>query len=1540
MPRTSLAALFLFILLVPSHADEWPAFRGGARGGVADAQSLPDTWDAKKNIIWNTEVPGRGWSSPVVWGERVFVTTVVSDKMTDPKKGLYIQDIFGRVPEGEHRWLVLCLDFKTGKTLWTKEVHKGKPPSGIHVKNTYASETPVVDGQHVVAVFGNVGIFCLDHAGKLLWSKDLEPRATQMNWGPAASPALSQDRLFLVRDNEKKSELIAFGMKDGKELWRVERKDEKSNWATPFVWKNEMRTELVTAGKGKVRSYDLDGKLLWELGGMSTISIPTPTTAHGLLYVSSGYVMDFTRPVFAIKPGASGDITLPKGEKSSKYIAWYQKTAGPYHPSPLVYGDYLYVLLDRGMLSCYEAKTGKPVYEKQRLEGGSAFTASPWAFDGKVFCLSEDGDTFVVQAGAEFKLLGKNRLDEMTLATPALAGDSIILRTISKVYRIARAEELKRKNDITDLERQIVELTKKLEALRKQPANPKPFDGSLDPEWIKKLSWRGIGPATMGGRIVALAVYEADPSTYWIATASGGLLKTSNNGTTFEHQFDRETTVSIGDVAVAPSNRDIVWVGTGENNPRNSVSYGDGVYRSVDGGKTWKNMGLKKSFQIGRIVIHPKNPDIVYVGALGRLYGPNEERGVFKTSDGGKNWEKVFYLDDHTGIIDMQMNPADPETLLLAAWERKRDGFDSHPGDVPMEDGYDGYDPIKKWGPKSGIYKTTDGGKNWKKLTAGLPAGDLGRIGLDYYRKDPKLVYAVVDSARIGMGPPPNPVYAGIVGGDAEGGAKLSRITKDGPADRSGLKEGDLIVAIDKKPIKNYDDLLKAIQARKPGDKLPLSIKRDKETLEITLLLEKRPVPVFAGINGTDTKEGLKLALIAPKGPAEKAGLKIDDVITHIDKKPLNTLKQLQDLLATKKPDEKLTLTVKRDKEIKEIVLILEARADANPTRPYGGWLGGQRENVQDQQGKDGYQYGGVYRSADGGETWERINSLNPRPMYFGCIRVDPSDEKFIYVCGIALHRSNNGGKTFQADGGNGVHPDQHILWINPRDGRHMLVGTDGGTYVTYDRMAHWDHLAQAAIGQFYHVAIDTRQPYRVYGGLQDNGSWGGPSRGLDGSGPRNDDWIVVGGGDGFVCRVERDDPDVVYFESQDGNMQRRNLRTGERAGLKPGPGKGQPGYRFNWCTPFLLSSHNPRIMYSAGNFVFRSVDRGRDQRAISPEITITKRGSGTALSESPLNPDVLYAGTDDGGLWGTRDGGKTWDNIGEKLLKQNIGLSNWRWVSSIEASRFKEGRVYVVFDGHRSDDDEPYVFQSDNFGETWKSLRANLPWGSTRVLREDAINQDLLYLGTEFACWASLNRGDKWMKINSNLPTVAIHEIAVHPTAGEIVVATHGRSMWILDVSALRQMKPSVVEKFAHLYTPQPAIRWRSEPARGAAYGEGSRHYAGQNPPRGTAVYYSLNRKAEKINLKVVDISGRIVRELKASPEMGLHRIDWNLRRATVNGETPVENGVYRVVLTVDGEEMTQSIKVEGDPTLPANVVTEEEENHPLKKRDRRPDD
>jgi photosystem II stability/assembly factor-like uncharacterized protein len=1155
-------------------------------------------------------------------------------------------------------------------------------------------------------------------------------------------------------------------------------------------------------------------------------------------------------------------------------------------------------------------------------------------------------------------------------------------------------------------------------APKQDRAKDQPKAVALPADWVKPMTWRSIGPANMAGRVTALAVYEADPTTYWVATASGGLLKTTNNGVTFEHQFDKEGTISIGDVCVAPSDKDVLWIGTGENNPRNSVSYGDGVYKSTDGGKSWTNMGLKETFQIGKVIIHPKDPNTVYVGALGRLYGPNPERGVFKTTDGGKTWQKVLFIDDRTGIIDMRMSPADPDTLIAAAWDRERDGFDSHPGPRPPE-GYDGYDPLRKWGPGAGLYKTTDGGKTWNKLTQGLPSSHFGRVGLDWYLKDPKVVFAIIDCAKIGMGTPPLPVGAAVAGfrpadaNDAKG-ALITDVTARGPAEEAGLKVGDVVRAFGDKDVRTARDLAEAIVARQPGDKVKVRYVRGDKEEEAELTLARRAGGAGAGgqrgggrrgagggagggrggaagggaslgLQAADAgdDQGARVEELASGGPAEKAGLKPDDVIKKIGGREVKSDEDLSAILRAARPGDTVKVEVARGNETREVDLTYAPRTGGgggpSATRPYSAQYAGQRENVQDDQGPNSHEYGGVYKSTDAGETWTRINSLNPRPMYFSQVRVDPSDDQNLYVLGVSLYRSQDGGRTFRT-GARGFHSDQHALWIDPRDGRHMVLGTDGGFYVTYDRMANWDHLNHAAaLGQFYHVAVSTRKPYWVYGGLQDNGSWGGPSVGLSGAGPINEDWISVGGGDGFVCRVDPNDPDLVYAESQNGAITRYNTRTGERGSARPSRTPGGPQYRFNWNTPYILSHHNSHILYCAGNYVFRSVKQGADAKAISPEITRTNRGSATALAESPRNPDVLWVGTDDGALWLTRDGGKEWKRLDEK-----VGLAAPRWVATIEASRFAEGRAYVCFDAHRSNDDQPYLYMTDDFGQTWKNITADLPaFGSTRCLREDVENPNLLYCGTEFAAFASIDRGGHWTKINNNLPTVAVHEIAVHPTAGEIVAATHGRSLWILDVTALRQVTAETVADKPALYRPNTVTRWQQQPNRGRT----NRRFVGQNPSRDALVYYSLPKAAEKVGLEVFDINGAVVSRLTGPTDAGLHRVAWDLASGPAGGgqrggfgqrgggggqrgeagqrgggqrggeqaqaapqrgggqrggagqrgggggggpglRRPVPPGVYRVVLTVDGQTFTQTLRVEGDPNSAARLVTGEEED------------
>lgn len=422
-------------------AADWPQFRGSDSRGLGDDANLPETWSATENVAWKTDLPGRGWSSPIVVGDRVFVTTVVNrGESEEPKKGLYFGGDRPTPPESVHEWRVICLDLKSGTILWNQKVHEGTPPSSIHLKNSFASETPVSDGKQVYAYFGNLGLYCFSLDGELRWQKDFPAHATRLGWGTASSPAIHGDRIFVVDDNEEESQLLALDTQTGEVVWRVPR-DEKSNWSTPYVWQNGKRTELVTLGSQQVRSYDLDGNLLWSLRGMSSITIATPYAYQDLLIISSGYILDPLKPIYAIRPGAEGDISLPENATSNEWIAWSNREAAPYNPTTLVTSDRLYVLLDRGFLTCYRAATGEPVFDRQRIPKGGMYTASPWAYGDKLYCINEDGVTHVFQVGDEFRWLHANELaeDDMTLATPAIAGDRLLLRTAARLYCIRKS---------------------------------------------------------------------------------------------------------------------------------------------------------------------------------------------------------------------------------------------------------------------------------------------------------------------------------------------------------------------------------------------------------------------------------------------------------------------------------------------------------------------------------------------------------------------------------------------------------------------------------------------------------------------------------------------------------------------------------------------------------------------------------------------------------------------------------------------------------------------------------------------------------------------------------------------------------------------------------------------------------------------------------------------------------------------------------------------------------------------------------------------
>ncbi|MCG9896239.1 MAG: hypothetical protein MH204_12265, partial [Fimbriimonadaceae bacterium] len=798
------------------------------------------------------------------------------------------------------------------------------------------------------------------------------------------------------------------------------------------------------------------------------------------------------------------------------------------------------------------------------------------------------------------------------------------------------------------------------------------FGQTADSDLIGSLEARALGPTTMGGRVSDLAVYEKEPRIFYVGVASGGVWKTVNGGITMEPVFFSGGTSALGAVAVSQKNPDLVYIGTGEQNNRNSSSWGDGLYKTTDGGKTWSHIGLKDSRHVGGIVIDPRSDNRVLVGALGNLWGPSPTRGVYLTEDGGKTWTRTLKTDnDLTGVIDIQQDPKNPNNLLAATYERRRWAFRWQSG-----------------GPGSAIYRSTDGGRTWKKSMSGLPtSGDFGRIGLNYFRKDPKVVVASVEHA-------------------------------------------------------------------------------------------------------TDR---------------------------------------------------------------------------------------------------------GIYRSMDGGQTWTKVNPLNPRPFYFSKIRQDPNDFDRIYMPGVSFHYTTDAGKTFRSLPMN-IHVDHHALWINPNDSNHMINGNDGGVAQTRDRGLKWEHINSLDIGQFYAIAVDMRKPYFVYGGLQDNGSWGGPSQHPINGGVKYTDWYQVGGGDGFHVQVDPEDWRIVYSESQGGALGRLNQVTGERAFIRPRPPQGET-YRFNWSSPLLISPHNPRTIYFGGNRLFKSVNRGDNWRVISEDLTtndpakiisrnnpsggVTPEDTGAerhctivTISESPRVQGLLWVGTDDGLVWLSRNDGQTWEKVTVPGVPANT------WVSRVTASSFAEGRAYVTFDSHRNDDYKPYVFMTDDFGATWTPISAGLKENdSAYVIKEGLRNPDLLFLGTEIGLYASLDRGKTWTKYASGtFSTVRVDDLVIHPREFDLVVGTHGRSIWIVPINALEDLTEANRKKDVHLVRPTAAYGFGY--TQGGWFG-GDRDFVSRNTQPAGRIDYWLGKAPEgEMSLQVLAADGSLVARLSATGRVGLNSVTWRPRR------------------------------------------------------------
>ena len=857
------------------------------------------------------------------------------------------------------------------------------------------------------------------------------------------------------------------------------------------------------------------------------------------------------------------------------------------------------------------------------------------------------------------------------------------------------------------------------------------------------LSYRNIGPANMSGRMSDVEGVAGDPALLYLAAASGGVWKTINAGVTWTPVFDKQPVQSIGDMAVDPTNAEVIYVGSGEANVRNSVSFGNGVYKSTDGGKTWKHIGLADTRHISRIVINPLDTRKVYVAAIGHAFGPNEERGVFMSEDGGDSWKKVLYLDNVHGAADIDIDPKNPNRLYAAMWYFDRKQWDFKSGDE-----------------KGGIFRSIDGGKTWTKATKGLPKL-MGRIGIKVAPSMPNIVYAVAET-------------------------------------------------------------------------------------------------------------------------------------------------------------------------------------------------------------REGY----VFKSTDNGETWTKTSDnahTLGRGFYYADLRVDPTDENRVYTLGMGFFMSVDGGYTFRAVTGN-FHGDHQTMWIDPKNPRRMYMGDDGGINVTEDRGASWRWFQNIAVGQFYQLSYDMREPfYSVSGGLQDNGTWVGPSR-TRGGAILSESWRFIQGGDGYYAVSHPDDPDRFLSDYQAGGIAATNLRTFEQREASPQP-KRMDGYpadsnkvRFNWNAPIVKSPHDGKIVYFAGNIVFRSTDWGTTWTAISPDLSKNDKsrqgnaggpvlkentvaeyyGTVFSLEESPVRKGVIWVGTDDGNVQVTQDDGKTWTNVAANIP----GVGADAVISAVEPSRRDAGTAYVGIERRMMDDFKPYVFKTTDYGRTWTNITGNIPATAyVQVVREDPKNNNLIYVGTELGLYANWNGGaGDWMRLHlGNLPSVAVHEIRVHPRDNDLIVATHGRAIWILDDAApIQQMTTQIAAEATHLFPLRPATRYNTG---GGEWSWGNQAYKGTNTPYGAAITYWIKDKPAADSLVKVEIflNGQVIRTLKKpSASAGFNRVTWDLRYEAPKAlsDMPGDSaepgdwrgrpmgaqalpGAFAVRLTVNGRSQEQPLTIRIDPSSGVTLAT-----------------
>ncbi|ADV48911.1 hypothetical protein Celal_1602 [Cellulophaga algicola DSM 14237] len=789
---------------------------------------------------------------------------------------------------------------------------------------------------------------------------------------------------------------------------------------------------------------------------------------------------------------------------------------------------------------------------------------------------------------------------------------------------------------------------------------------------VKNIPFTNVGPTVMSGRVVDVDVNPQNPTEFYVGYASGGVWHTKNNGTTFTPILDNAPTQNVGDIAV-DWNNGIIWVGTGENNASRSSYAGIGILKSTDQGKTWENVGLLDAQHIGRILINPNDADDVIVGATGHLYSDNEERGIYKTTDGGKSWKKTLFINAATGVIDVAVAPNNFNIMYAATWEKNRKAWD-----------------FSGNGNGSGIYKSKDAGATWKKITtpeSGFPTGKgVGRIGLAVF--DENTVYAVHDNQF--------------------------RREKSG-----SLKKSEGLTKEDFKTM-SADDLLKT---------------EDKKLNE------------YLKTNGFQEKYRAD---------------NVKQLVRSGSVKPIDLAKYLE---------------------------------DANSMLFDTPVIGAE-----------------VYRSNDGGTTWKKQNEnyiddlFYSYGYYFAQINVDPSNVNKIYLAGVPIIKSDDGGKTYTSINGDNVHADHHALWVNPKMPGHLINGNDGGINISYDDGANWIKSNTPAVGQFYAINVDNEKPYNIYGGLQDNGVWKGAhtaKENVEWHQSGDYPWKSIMGGDGMQVQIDSRNANIVYTGFQFGNYFRLDLENKKQDYIQPKHELGETPYRFNWQTPILLSSHNQDILYLGGNKLHRSLNQGTDWETISTDLTNGGKegnvafGTLTTLSESPFKFGLIYTGSDDGLVYMSQNGGGSWDNIANSLPK-NL------WVTRVLASKYKKERVYVTLNGYRSDDFEAYIYVSDDFGKTWQDIANNIPSSPVNVIIEDPENENLLFVGTDNGLYASFNRGESWEVFQNDIPNVAIHDLVIQAEAKHLIVGTHGRSIYKADISSLQKMTPEMLAKDIYVFLPE----------------------------------------------------------------------------------------------------------------------------------------